>query len=177
MYNTEDVFLNDSNATGFIKYYAGRNYAFVAMLPNEGTTVNDYISTLTGQKLANILNNKQQTIVNTVIPKFKSEYSTELKDSLSDMGIVDAFDQDKANFSRLSSSQNGNIYISKVTHKAIISVDEKGTKAGAITSIEIRPSSASLEPPKTVYLDRPFVYMIIDCETNIPVFIGTVLDL
>ncbi|MDR1992419.1 MAG: serpin family protein [Nitrososphaerota archaeon] len=176
MYSTEGVFLNDSDATGFIKYYAGRKYAFVAMLPNEGILVNDYISTLTGQKIVSILNNKQQLTVGTAVPKFKSVYSIELNDILSDMGMSDAFDPYAANFSRLASSPV-EIYISKVIHKAIISVDEKGTKAGASTAIELSYSSAPLEPPKTVYLDRPFVYMLIDCETNIPVFIGTVLDL
>jgi len=178
MYSIEDVFLKDSDATGFMKYYAGRKYAFVAMLPNEGTSVNDYISTLTGQKLVNLLNNKQQITVNTATPKFESKYSIDLNDILSDRGMSAAFDPCDANFSRLGSSPVGNnIYISKVTHKAIISVDEKGTKAGAIAAIEVSFTSAPLEPPKTVYLDRPFVYMIIDCETNIPVFIGTVLDL
>ena len=178
MYSTENIFLKDSKATGFMKYYAGGKYAFVAMLPNEGTSVNDYISTLTGKKLVNLLNNKQQITVNTAMPKFESAYSIDLNDILSDGGMSTAFDPDNANFSRLGSSTNGNnIYISKVTHKAIISVDEKGTKAGAITAIEVSQSSASLEPPKTVYLDHPFVYMIIDCETNVPIFIGTVLDL
>jgi serpin B len=178
MYSTEGVFLNDRDAMGFMKYYAGRKYAFVAMLPNEGISVNDYISTLTGSKLVNILNNKQQITVNAAVPKFESKYSIELNNILSDMGIREAFDKDNANFSRLGSSPFGNIYISNVIHKAIISVDEKGTKAGAITAIELSTTSgASVEPPKTVYLDRPFVYMIIDCETNMPVFIGTVLDL
>ncbi|MDR0372366.1 MAG: serpin family protein [Nitrososphaerota archaeon] len=178
MYSTEGVFLNDRDATGFMKYYAGRKYAFVAMLPNEGTSVNDYISTLTGQKLVNLLNNKQQIAVNAAVPKFESAYSIDLNNILSDRGMSAAFDPYAADFSRLGSSPVGNnIYISKVTHKAIISVDEKGTKAGAITAIEGSITSAPLEPPKTVYLDRPFVYMIIDCETNIPVFIGTVLDL
>ncbi|MCL2134732.1 MAG: serpin family protein [Candidatus Bathyarchaeota archaeon] len=178
MYSTEGVFLNDKDATGFMKYYAGRKYAFVAMLPNEGTSVNDYISTLTGLKIVNLLNDKQQIVVNVAVPKFESAYSIDLNDILSDMGMSAAFDSGNANFSRLASSTNrGNIYISKVTHKAIISVDEKGTKAGAATAIELSYGSVPLEPSKTVYLDRPFVYMIIDCEANIPVFIGTILDL
>ena len=68
--------------------------------------------------------------------------------------------------------------ISRVIHKTFIAVDEKGTKAGAATAVEMNPTSAP--PPeeyKVVYLDRPFVYMIVDCETNIPIFIGTVMDM
>ena len=62
-------------------------------------------------------------------------------------------------------------------HKTFISVGEKGTKAGAATVVEMA-DGAAVEPqePKEVYLDRPFVYMLIDCENNIPFFIGTMMD-
>jgi serine protease inhibitor len=56
-------------------------------------------------------------------------------------------------------------------------VDEKGTRAGAATAVEMFTGSAPVEEPKTVYLDRPFVYMLIDCETNLPLFIGAVTDI
>ena len=60
-------------------------------------------------------------------------------------------------------------------HKTFIAVDEKGTKAGAATLVEVAECCAMLEEePVTIYLDRPFVYMIVDCEENVPVFIGVV---
>jgi len=177
MYSEEGVFLEDTNAAGFIKYYADRKYAFVALLPKKGLSVNKYLSTLTGRGLVNMLNNAQQTAVGTCMPKFESEYFIGLNDILSDMGMSDAFDGDKANFTKLGRSKYGNLYIGMVSHKAYIAVDESGTKAGAATIIKIIARGALMPPSKTVYLDRPFVYMIIDCETNVPVFIGTVLDL
>ena len=177
MHSEEGVYLEDGSATGFMKYYDGRKYAFVALLPNEGMSADKYISTLNGRKLVDLLNRAQITTVNTAMPKFESEYSIELKDVLSDVGMSDAFNPDEANFSKLGSSPLGNLYISRVLHKAFISVDEKGTKAGAATLIEVGPTSAPFTPSKTVILDRPFVYMIIDCETNVPIFIGTVLDI
>ena len=63
-------------------------------------------------------------------------------------------------------------------HQTYIKVDGKGTKAGAATIVEMKCESAMLvtEPPKEVFLDRPFVYMLIDCETNLPFFIGTMMD-
>jgi len=177
MHSEESFYLEDSNATGFMKYYYGRKYAFVALLPNEGMSVYEYISTLNGQKLVDMLNKAQITEVKTAMPKFESEYSIQLKDILSGVGMSDAFNPDKADFSKLGGSSQGNLYISSVLHKAFISVDERGTKAGAATSIEISITASPFIPPKTVILDRPFVYMIIDCETNVPVFIGTVLDI
>ena len=70
-----------------------------------------------------------------------------------------------------------NICISRVLHKTFISVAEQGTRAGAATAVEM-PAYGAMEIPefKEVVLDRPFVYMIIDCETNLPFFMGTMMD-
>jgi len=96
---------------------------------------------------------------------------------LKGMGMTEAFDMYNADFEGLGTSTAGNIYISRVLHKTFISVGEKGTKAGAATVVEMADGAAA-EPqePKEVYLDRPFVYMLIDCENNIPFFIGTMMD-
>ncbi len=58
-------------------------------------------------------------------------------------------------------------------------MDERGTKAGAATAVEMKDSAAAVEMPesKRVYLDRPFVYLIMDCDKGIPLFMGTVTDL
>ena len=70
----------------------------------------------------------------------------------------------------------GDSQIGDVLHKTFISVDELGTKAGAVTKVEMRDESAPMSE-WVVNLNRPFVYMIIDNETNLPVFIGTVMDI
>ena len=93
------------------------------------------------------------------------------------MGAVDAFDPQKADFAKLGSSSDGNIFINRVLHKTYISVAEKGTKAGAVTVIEMNCGSAAPMEEKYVHLDRPFVYMLIDTQTNIPFFIGSVMNL
>ena len=78
-----------------------------------------------------------------------------------------------ADFSGIGHSANGNIFISRVLHKSYIAVDEKGTKAGAATAVMMEGSGAMMEDEiRSVYLDRPFVYMIIDCESGVPVFMG-----
>jgi serpin B len=177
MYSDESRYLDNGNATGFIKYYADQKYAFAALLPNEGISFSDYISSLSGESIMNTLNNAKNETVRTAIPKFKSEYSISLEDILADMGMNDAFDADRADFTGLGEYVDANIFISRVLHKTFISVDERGTKAGAATVVEMEAGSAMVEEPKTVYLDRPFIYMLIDCETNLPIFIGSVLDL
>lgn len=177
MYGTEGAYLEDEKATGFMKYYTGGKYAFVALLPNEGVSVSEYIASLDGESLNALLTNPQYATVNTSIPKFETEYDVEMSDILKTMGMTDAFDGGTADFRGLGTFTDGNIYISRVLHKTFISVGEKGTRAGAATVVEMFGEGAPVDPPKEVYLDRPFVYMLVDCENNIPFFIGTMMDI
>lgn len=179
MYSKESNYLEDENATGFIKYYTDRKYAFAALLPNEGVSVANYISTLTGDGLSALLSIPEDVQVNAAIPKFESEYDAEMSGILVGMGMTDAFDPTAADFSGIGHSADGNIYISRVLHKTYIAVDERGTKAGASTAVEMKSEGSAIEPKnyKTVYLDRPFLYMLIDCNTNTPIFIGTMMDI
>ena len=177
MYSTESNYFEDAKATGFLKYYKSGKYAFVAMLPKEGVSVSEYIASLTGESLNEMLSNPEHTTVYTSIPKFETSYSVEMTEILKSMGMTEAFDPNNADVAGLGSSTGGNISISRVIHKTFISVEEKGTKAAAVTIVE-PGDGAAMEPeqPKEVYLDRPFVYMLIDCENNIPFFVGTMMD-
>jgi len=177
MFGSEGTYFEDEKATGFMKRYKGGKYAFVAMLPNEGVSVSEYIASLDGESLNALLANPQYATVRTSIPKFETEYKVEMSEILQSMGMTEAFDMYNADFEGLGTSTGGNIYISRVLHKTFISVGEKGTKAGAATIVEMKDGAAA-EPtePKEVYLDRPFVYMLVDCENNIPFFIGTMMD-
>lgn len=177
MHGSESTYLEDENATGFMKMYKGGKYAFVAMLPNEGVSVSDYVASLDGAALNTMLSNPQYTTVYTSMPKFETEYDVEMSDILKEMGMPIAFEPTKADFAGIGTSTEGGVYISRVLHKTFISVGEKGTKAGAATVVEANCGSAMPpQEPKEVYLDRPFVYMLIDCENNIPFFIGTLMN-
>ena len=171
MYSTEQYYLQDANAQGFIKYYADRKYAFAALLPDEGVSVTDYIASLDGEKLHTMLEKPVDVRVYAAIPEFEAEYETALRNILTQMGMEDAFNAASSDFIGIGSYPEKNIYINDVLHKTFISVDQKGTKAAAVTSMEMYAESVGMEP-KFVYLDRPFVYMLIDCETHTPVFIG-----
>lgn len=111
------------------------------------------------------------------MPKFKCEYNASLVNTLENMGMEIAFNEKKADFSSLGQSQLGNIYVSNIVHKTFIEVGEEGTKAAAITAVIMDASSAMpTEEPKEVRLTRPFVYAIIDMQTNLPIFIGVQTD-
>jgi len=177
MHNKEIIYLEDEKATGFMKYYYGRKYAFVAMLPNKNISVSDYVDYLNGESLNTLLNNPKYITVNASIPKFETEYNINMTEILKNMGMTEAFEIQNADFNGFGSSANGNIFISRVLHKTFISVAEEGTKAGAATAVEMQEAEIESPETKEVYLDRPFVYMLVDCENNIPFFIGTMMNI
>ena len=94
--------------------------------------------------------------------------------ALSAMGMPAAFD-DNANFSAMAKCDLYNLFISKVFHKTHITVNEAGTRAAAVTSVAVGGMTSS--PSLEVILDRPFVYLIVDAKSNIPIFMGAVLSL
>jgi len=174
MHGDEDVYLEDELATGFMKFYKS-GYAFVAMLPNEGVSVSEYVASLDGESLHALLENPQYSSVVTSVPKFETAYDVEMSQVLKAMGMSLAFDGDNAQLQGVGTSDAGNLYINRVLHKAHISVNEKGTKAGASTAIEIVDKGEMMEI-KTVHLNRPFVYMLVDCNEQLPFFIGTMMS-
>ena len=175
MYSQEFAYLEDDLATGFLKYYEGGTYAFAALLPNEGVTLEDYIASLTGEGLRGTLTSAQPEAVETAIPQFTAQYSTELSGILAELGMADAFDASAADFSAMGSSPDGPLYISRVLHKTFLALDAQGTRAGAATVVEADAGASA--PGRTVYLDRPFLYLLVDCEANLPLFIGAVRSL
>jgi len=175
MHSEESKYLNDGKATGFMKPYYNGKYSFMAMLPNEGIKIKDYIASLTGESFLNIIKKAENTAVSATLPKFSYDYTVQMKDALKALGMPDAFSSNAADFSNLGKSPAGNLFINDVLHKTFILVDELGTKAGAVTKVEINTSSVM--ETKTVNLNRPFVYTIIDNATNLPVFIGAVMSM
>ena len=182
MYKRENGYLSDEDTQGFIKYYKDRKYAYVALLPEAGVNIDDYIASLDGEKLTNLLNTADMAQeVETAIPKYETTYDTEMSEIFKALGMTDAFDSRLADFSKMGTAQveGENICINRIIHKAFIRVAEKGTQAGAATVVEMIAEGAMMieNPPKEVYLNRPFVYMIIDPQTKLPLFMGAVYEI
>lgn len=178
MRSAEKVYLSDSKASGFMKPYSGSHYSFAAILPDEGVSLEEYVGSLTAEGLKKMLTEYQLGSVDTKMPKFEYDYDIQLDGILKEMGIKTAFDVDKANFSKIGKMKNGNIYIGSVLQKTFIKVDEKGTKAGAATVVSINATTVAVPTiKKQVYLDRPFIYMIVDNQSHLPVFMGCLTEI
>ena len=175
LHGNENLYLKTENAEGFLKPYAGGKYGFAALLPAEGLSPEAVLDSLNGAELRKLLNDPEQTSVDTAMPKFESSFRANLADALREMGMTLAFDPDRADLSGIGSAK-GNLYISRVLHKSFISVGEQGTRAGAATAVEIMTKGVFAPNPKEIVLDRPFVYMLVDLETGVPFFIGTMQD-
>ena len=174
MYSEEEGYLKDSNAQGFIKPYKNGKYSFVALLPNEGVSIDSYVASLSGESFINLLKNKSRDKVSAALPKFKSEYTIKLVEPLKKLGLEECFSDTKANFTKMATSKEGAIFIGDVLHKTFITVDDEGTKAGAVTKVEMQVKSVQLT--HMITLNRPFVYAIIDNETKLPLFMGTMMN-
>jgi len=168
----ENYYLDDGSAIGFMKPYKGEQYSFVAMLPNEGISLQEYISSLSGHSLLNTIQNASEQSVLVTMPKYELDYSSELNDALSAMGMPEAF-TDNADLSRTS---NFDLKISYILHKTYLKVDEHGTQAGAATIVAEDCKGIDLLQ-KTVLLDRPFVMGIYDNVNDCFVFLGAIESL
>lgn len=173
--STEKSFVSGEHETGFVKTYSGGKYAFMAILPNEGTSISEYVSSLTADSFAKLYKSRTGRYeVITRTPQFKYDYDITLNKALSDMGMEEAFTMN-ADFSNMTGDKS--LYIGSVLHKTHIELDAKGTKAAAATVVTMDAKCALEETEaKRVYLDRPFAYAIMDTETGLPVFMGTMCD-
>ena len=177
MHGEEFTYLNDGRATGFVKPYKGGKYSFAVLLPNEGEDLYAYIDSLTAKGIAKALRDAENCKVITQLPKFSYEYELTMNEMLKEMGMPTVFDPERADLSRLGSSTEGNLYVSQVLHKTFIQVDGLGTKAGAVTMVAVADGAALETDFKEVIVDRPFVYMILDNENNLPIFMGCVTEI
>lgn len=178
MHSEEQFYLRDDQTQGFMKYYQGGRYAFVALLPDKEISILDYVEGLDGQQLKELLEDPTSVPVAATMPKFESEMEVDLQEVLKEMGMVLPFDGAQADFTDLGTSPEGNLYINEVLHKAYIEVEEKGTRGGAATVVGMNSEGAPEEPEEqmVVTLDRPFVYLVVDTSSMLPVFMGTVLS-
>ncbi|XP_051871722.1 leukocyte elastase inhibitor-like [Pristis pectinata] len=114
------------------------------------------------------LENMMQKKVTVHLPRFKLEDQFNLEDKLSAMGMIDAFDQSRANFSGIS--EKNNLSLSKVIHKSFVEVNEEGTEAAAATAIPMNRTSYQI--PQKFVADHPFLFFIKHNKTQSILFFG-----
>lgn len=184
--NGEKINTDTMEHTSYINYLKGSNFEAISLpyydniemdifLPNEGVNINDFTKSITKENFDKWINSFKSTYVSQQIPKFKMDYTADLNDTLKTLGMNQAFDPEKANFTKLINSTSTNpLYISKITHKAFISVDEQGTEAAAVTAEAMAGSAMPSNDPIYFKANRPFFFAIRDNKTGVILFMGKV---
>jgi len=147
--------------------YGDEKISMYFILPEDNENINDFIENMDLNKFSEIRNNiNEMDDVILQIPKYKLEYGIKnLNNALINMGMGSAFDE-RADFSKIRED----IFISRVLHKAVIEVNEEGSEAAAVTVVELK-ATAIMEPISFI-ADRPFVFLIMDEETETILFMG-----
>ena len=151
--------------------YVGDKLSMLLILPDDPA---EFTATLDPGQLDAIVAGLGSTRVELRMPKFGIETQAELKPLLSALGMPTAFDDNKADFSGITTAER--LFISAVVHQANIDVDEAGTEAAAATAVI--GSTTGGPPPETIELhfDRPFLFALRDIETGAVLFLGAVGD-
>jgi len=156
-----------------LPYGAGRMGMYV-FLPRTASGLSELLSTLDDRGYAEWISRLAPRDGDVAIPRFKIAYDCALSGALKALGMRDAFNPSAADFSKMS---DGDLFISEVKHKAVVDVNEKGTEAAAVTSVEMRTTSIQ-EPEQrfSFVADRPFFFVIRDDATGSILFMGAMYD-
>ena len=157
------------------KYFDKYGSSMMFILPDEGTSVYDL---LTDEQVAEFIEKcseygqKKKMIINLSVPKFDVSSKEDIIDELKELGITDAFDRQKADFSPVSDDPS-EIWLDKVEHGVRVMADEEGVKAAAYTVELLTGAETPPEETMDFVLDRPFMFVIRSAE-GIPLFVGIV---
>lgn len=150
--------------------YKDSELSMVIVMPSETQQPLDSIrSYFSEAKYNEMVSKMYYTDVNLLLPKFKTEFSTSLKNDLTKMGMPYSFSA-LADFSKMTKSAH--LFISDAFHKTFVEVDEEGTEAAAATAVVMNVDSAVAVIPQTFRADRPFIYLIRDRSTGAILFFG-----
>lgn len=159
--------------------YRGGSMSMVVVLPDSPTGLGAVEAGLSAQKLAEWRKALAAKRVLVSLPRFEvSPESIALKEHLVGLGMKNAFDGEKADFTGMANPEDPRqrLKIDSVIHKAFVKVDEKGTEAAAATAVLMAVAGAAPAPAEPFRADHPFVYAIVDNTSGLVVFMGRVND-
>ena len=180
LYSNESIYFETEKATGFLKYYAGRDYAFLVILPvDDKISANEFAKNFTAEDYEKFIKSATNDYkVQTMMPEFSYDYEVTLNNTIENMDCNSIFYPKSADLTGIVGNK-GDIYVSQIVHKTHIEVNSEGTKAAAATAVSNLAGAAKPEEQeiRVVECDRPFVYAIVDTKTKTPIFIGTVNEI
>ena len=151
--------------------YGGKAYSMTIVLPQQPGDIGPLVAGLDSERWQRWLDGLEEMQAQVSMPKFTLEYELELNDALVALGMGVAFDPFGADFTKIYSGPQ-RAYLSKVKHKTFVDVNEKGTEAAAVTSVEIGVTSM----PPVIVVDKPFLFAIREKFSGTILFLGVIVE-
>ncbi|HOV92290.1 MAG TPA: serpin family protein [Candidatus Kapabacteria bacterium] len=155
--------------------YSFGDWSMTIFLPQLDKSFNECVAAFTKDNYEQWIANLDTEKIAIEMPKFKIEYKTSLNNTLKKLGMGIAFIPGEADFTNMSELYGERLYIDSVKHKTFIQVDEEGTEAAAVTSVEI--GLKSMPKLKNVMINRPFLFVLRDTHSGTILFIGKILEI
>jgi serine protease inhibitor len=154
--------------------YGGKAFSMTLVLPNPGQTMEELVGSLDPASWNQLVAGLQRREGTVYLPRFRMEWDKILNETLQAMGMRLAFIGGQADFSELSDEAVARgLYISRVRQKTYVDVDEEGTEAAGVTSVEIRDSASA----RFVFrADRPFLFVIRERFSGTILFAGVLVE-
>ena len=153
--------------------YGESFFNMTVLLPKPGVSLDEVTAQLDNDTWSTWLDEQQVREIELHLPRFRFSWKASLVPSLTALGMEDAFVPFKADLSRMRAAND--LFISDVKHKTFVEVNEEGTEAAAVTSVEV--GITAVPPSKPVFLaDRPFLFAIWERDTKAVLFLGRVME-
>lgn len=151
--------------------YGDSLFSMTVFLPQPNVGIESFVDEINQESWSQWLGGFKNQNVELAFPKFKLEYELKMNDVLIALGMGIAF-SDRADFTRMY--KPGGLFIDEVRHKTFVDVNEEGTEAAAVTSVEIGRTSA----PQNIIMrvNRPFLFVIRDHHSGALLFMGKIVE-
>jgi serpin B len=152
--------------------YGNGAFGMVVLVPAQGRTADQLVASLDTRRWQQVVDSLRPADMQLSLPKFTLRYEDEWKDVLSAMGMAVAFQEGAADFTRMS-PRGRDMFIEFVKQNTFVAVNERGTEAGAVTTVGVGVTSM----PQEVRVDRAFAFAIRERTTGAVLFAGKLAEI
>lgn len=153
--------------------FGNEAYSLCVVLPNQGVDVNDCILHMKDKEFHNFLIGYSPSMVHVKMPKLSIETESNVINGLKSLGVSSIFDQKKCDLKKIS---NG-CFISDIIHKLTLNIDEEGARMAVATGFKGELADAPAAGEMNFFVDHPFIIMITEKSTMVPLALGIIRDI
>ncbi|MCP3951494.1 MAG: hypothetical protein GY697_04655 [Desulfobacterales bacterium] len=152
--------------------YRDPRFRLILLLPAPGRTLKAFIKGLDPMRITGWLQRLSSAEGRVVLPRFQLETGYSLRNPLTEMGMDLAFDTGQADFSGITARRP--FAVGDVKHRCLLKVDETGSEAAAVTSVEMVGALPPAAAPFEFIAERPFLCLLQDRSAGRTLFMAAV---